>query len=298
MSSHEKYQSSNADATRLQLIDPEVKELGGFSVRRLLPADACNMVGPFIFFDHFGPTEFPPGEGVQVRPHPHIGLSTVTYLFEGEIIHRDSLGYVQAIQAGAVNLMTAGRGIVHSERAGDDLDRVSRLHGLQVWMALPLAEEECAPEFTHYPASELPGFDRDGVAIRVIIGAAFGHESPVTQYAPTLYLECKFPAATVLALPNSHDEIAAYVVSGEMGIGESIVTAGRMAVAPAGETLRLQAARDSHVIIIGGARFGERHIWWNYVSSSRQRIEQAKQDWRNKRFDEVPGENEFIPLPD
>jgi hypothetical protein len=298
MSSHEKYQSSNADATRLQLIDPEVKELGGFSVRRLLPADACNMVGPFIFFDHFGPTEFPPGEGVQVRPHPHIGLSTVTYLFEGEIIHRDSLGYVQAIQAGAVNLMTAGRGIVHSERAGDDLDRVSRLHGLQVWMALPLAEEECAPEFTHYPASELPGFDRDGVAIRVIIGAAFGHESPVTQYAPTLYLECKFPAATVLALPNSHDEIAAYVVSGEMGIGESIVTAGRMAVAPAGETLRLQAARDSHVIIIGGARFSERHIWWNYVSSSRQRIEQAKQDWRNKRFDEVPGENEFIPLPD
>jgi hypothetical protein len=298
MSSHEKYQSSNADATRLQLIDPEVKELGGFSVRRLLPADACNMVGPFIFFDHFGPTEFPPGEGVQVRPHPHIGLSTVTYLFEGEIIHRDSLGYVQAIQAGAVNLMTAGRGIVHSERAGDDLDRVSRLHGLQVWMALPLAEEECAPEFTHYPASELPGFDRDGVAIRVIIGAAFGHESPVTQYAPTLYLECKFPAATVLALPNSHDEIAAYVVSGEMGIGESIVTAGRMAVVPAGETLRLQAARDSHVIIIGGARFGERHIWWNYVSSSRQRIEQAKQDWRNKRFDEVPGENEFIPLPD
>ncbi|HUV21875.1 MAG TPA: pirin family protein [Gammaproteobacteria bacterium] len=298
MSNHEKYQSSNADATGLQLIDPEVKELGGFSVRRLLPADACNMVGPFIFFDHFGPTEFPPGEGVQVRPHPHIGLSTVTYLFEGEIIHRDSLGYVQAIQAGAVNLMTAGRGIVHSERAGDDLDRVSRLHGLQVWMALPLAQEECAPDFTHYPASELPGFDRDGVAIRVIIGAAFGHESPVTQYAPTLYLECKFPAATMLALPNSHDEIAAYVVSGEMGIGESIVTAGRMAVAPAGETLRLQAARDSHVIIIGGARFGERHIWWNYVSSSRQRIEQAKQDWRNKRFDEVPGENEFIPLPD
>jgi hypothetical protein len=298
MSNSEKNQSSNTAANGLQLIDSELKDLGGFSVRRVLPAAARSMVGPFIFFDHFGPTEFPPGEGVQVRPHPHIGLSTVTYLFEGEIIHRDSLGYVQAIQTGAVNLMTAGRGIVHSERAGDDLERVSRLHGLQVWMALPVAEEVCDPEFTHYPASELPGFEQDGVAIRVIMGEAFGHESPVTQYAPTLYLECNFPAATVLKLPNSHDEIAAYVVTGEMRIGESIVTAGRMAVAPAGESLRLQAAKDSHVIVIGGARFGERHIWWNYVSSSRQRIEQAKQDWRNKRFDEVPGESEFIPLPD
>jgi redox-sensitive bicupin YhaK (pirin superfamily) len=298
MSDTDKQPSSNTDGVSLQLIDPDVKDLGGFSVRRVLPADSRSMVGPFIFFDHFGPTEFPPGEGVQVRPHPHIGLSTVTYLFEGEIIHRDSLGCVQAIQAEAVNLMTAGRGIVHSERAGNDLERVSRLHGLQAWMALPRAQEDCAPDFTHYSASELPGFEQDGVAIRVIMGEVFGHKSPVTQYAPTLYLECNFPAATKLGLPNNYDEIAAYVVSGEVRIGESCVTEGRMAVAPAGETLHLQATKDSQVMIIGGAKFGERHLWWNYVSSSRQRIEQAKQDWRNNRFDEVPGETEFIPLPD
>ena len=299
MTSNDKNQVLNSGAASLQLIDPDVKDLGGFSVRRVLPSAARSMVGPFIFFDHFGPTEFPAGEGVQVRPHPHIGLSTVTYLFEGEIIHRDSLGYLQAIQAEAVNLMTAGRGIVHSERAGEDLDRVSQLHGLQAWMALPRAQEECAPDFTHYPASEVPGFDHDGVAIRVIMGEVFGYQSPVTQYVPTLYLECIFPAAGgELALPNSYDEIAAYVVSGEVRIGEVCVTEGRMAVAPAGETLRIQATRGSRVMIIGGAKFGERHLWWNYVASSRKRIEQAKQDWRNKRFDEVPGETEFIPLPD
>lgn len=281
-----------------QVIEPDSKDLGGFSVLRVLPAATRAMVGPFIFFDHFGPAEFPEGEGIQVRPHPHIGISTVTYLFEGEIIHRDSLGYMQPIQAGAVNLMTAGRGIVHSERAGEDIDRVSRLHGIQAWMALPREQQECDPEFIHYPPDELPGFDRDGVSIRVISGEIAGYRSPVKQQVPTLYLECRLRAGATLDLPDSYDEIGAYLVSGELSIGETVVAERRMAVAAAGETLRLQATRDSHVMVIGGARFGERHIWWNFVSSSRQRIEQAKQDWREGRFEPVPGETEFIPLPD
>jgi redox-sensitive bicupin YhaK (pirin superfamily) len=289
---------SGGDASILHLIEPDSKDLGGFSVRRVLPARARKMVGPFIFFDHVGPAEFPPGEGIQVRPHPHIGLSTVTYLFEGEIVHRDSLGYVQPIQARAVNLMTAGRGIVHSERAGDDLDRVSRLHGIQTWMALPRELQECDPDFTHYPAGELPEFERDRVAIRVIMGEVYGHASPVTQHAPTLYLECRMPNGASLSLPSDCDEIAVYVVSGELRIGGRLVGAARMAVLAPGRPVQLQASRDSHVMVVGGASLGERHIWWNLVSSSRQRIEQAKQDWRDNRFDPVPGETEFIPLPD
>ena len=290
--------SQSDDAAILHIIDPDSKDLGGFSVRRVLPSRKRKMVGPFIFFDHIGPAEFPPGEGIQVRPHPHIGLSTVTYLFEGEIIHRDSLGCVQAIQAEAVNLMTAGRGIVHSERAGDDLERVSRLHGIQSWMALPRELQECDPDFRHYPASELPGFVHHGVAIRVIMGEVFGHASPVTQHAPTLYLECRMPGGTSLKLPSDYDEIAIYVVSGELRIANTLIGAARMAVLADADSVQLQANCDSHVMIIGGASFGERHIWWNLVSSSRQRIEQAKQDWRDNRFDPVPGETEFIPLPD
>ena len=298
MSTTDNPQSSSPESVDLQIIDSDIKDLGGFSVRRILPAAARQMVGPFIFFDHFGPTQFAPGEGVQVRPHPHIGIATVTYLFEGEIIHRDSLGCVQAIQAEAVNLMTAGRGIVHSERAGDDLHRVSQLHGLQAWMALPQALEECEPDFSHYPANALPEFEQDGVSIRVIMGEVFGHASPVTQHVNTLYHECHCPAEAVLTLPGNCDEIAAYVVSGEIRVGGAVVTEGRMVVAAPGEALRLQATLESHVMIVGGAKFGERYIWWNYVSSSEQRIEQAKLDWRNNRFAEVPGESEFIPLPE
>lgn len=279
------------------IIEPDAKDLGGFSVRRVLPSPERRMVGPFIFFDHVGPAEFPPGEGIQVRPHPHICLSTVTYLFEGEIIHRDSLGYVQPIRPGAVNLMTAGSGIVHSERAGDDLDTDSRLHGIQSWMALPLDDEEGAPDFTHYPADALPEFERDGVSIRVIIGSAFGHDSPVAQHGPTLYLECRMPAGSALELPRDYDELAAYVVSGQIRIGDRDLGGRLMAVIRAVETPRLEAQSDSHVMIIGGSNPGERHIWWNFVSSSKQRIEQASDDWREGRFDEVPGETEIIPLP-
>ena len=279
------------------IIKPNVKDLGNFNVRRVLPARERRMVGPFVFFDHMGPAEFPPGEGIQVRPHPHIGLSTVTYLFEGEILHRDSLGFVQPIQAGAVNLMTAGRGIVHSERAGEDLNQISRLHGIQSWMALPTDQEELDPGFVHYPANELTTIEIEGVTVRVIIGEAYGHVSPVTSYAPTLYLECLLPAGLALTLPDTYDEQAIYVVSGDIRVDDRSVTDGLMAVACPGKTLRLEAVTDSHVMVIGGASLGKRHISWNFVSSSRERIEQAKVDWQENRFDAVPGETEFIPLP-
>ena len=279
------------------IIKPHEKDLGNFKVRRVLPALERRMVGPFVFFDHMGPAEFPPGEGIQVRPHPHIGLSTVTYLFEGEIMHRDSLGFVQPIQAGAINLMTAGRGIVHSERAGEDLHKTSRLHGIQSWMALPANQEECDPGFVHYPADELTALEIDGVTVRVIMGEAYGLVSPVTTYSPTLYLECLLPAESKLTLPDSYDEQAIYVVSGDCSADDQSVTEGLMAVACPGKSLRLKAVTDCRVMVIGGTSLGKRHIWWNFVSSSKERIEQAKLDWQENRFDSVPGETEFIPLP-
>lgn len=280
------------------VIKPHAKDLGGFSVRRVLPAHERRMVGPFIFFDHMGPAEFPPGEGIQVRPHPHIGLATITYLFEGQIMHRDSLGYAQAIRPGAINLMTAGRGIVHSERAGDDLDKTSRLHGIQSWMALPTDEEECDPAFQHFPASALPELVQDQVAIRVIMGEVWGERSPVPSYLPMLYLECRMPAGSVLTLPDNYDERAAYVVDGSIEIDSQELASGLMAVAHPGKAVRVHAKKESHVMIIGGTNPGHRHIWWNFVSSSKERITKAKVDWRENRFEMVPGDTEFIPLPD
>ncbi len=274
------------------------KDLGDFTVRRVLPSRKRRMVGPFIFFDHMGPAELPPGKGVQVRPHPHIGLATVTYLFEGEIIHRDSLGVVQPIRPGAVNLMTAGRGIVHSERAGEDLDTRSHLHGIQSWIALPDAVEEMEPAFAHYRADDIPEFERDGVAVRVVMGEAKGQRSPVKSYSPTLYLECRMPAGSRFLAPQTPRELAVYVVAGEVAIDECAYPEGVMVVAAPGVHLSIDARRDSHVIIIGGDPVGPRHIWWNLVSSSRERIERAKDDWRHGRFTPVPGDSEFIPLPD
>ena len=280
------------------VIEPKEKDLGEFTVRRVLPSAKRRMVGPFIFFDHMGPAEFPPGEGVQVRAHPHIGISTVTYLFEGEIMHRDSLGFVQPIQAGAVNLMTAGRGIVHSERSGDDLDTTARLHGIQSWVALPTEMEECEPAFVHYPADGLPEIDIAGVTVRVIIGAAYEHESPVMAHSTTLYLECLLPEGTELVLPETYREMAAYVVSGDVQIDQRAYGGGIMAVASPEKPVRLVANKDSHVMVIGGDPVGDRHIWWNFVSSSKERIEKAGADWKQGRFDDVPGETEFIPLPE
>jgi len=280
-------------------IEARVRSLGEFDVRRVLPAAQRRMVGPFVFFDHMGPAVFPPGQGIAVRPHPHIGLATITYLFDGEIMHRDSLGYVQLIQSGAVNLMTAGRGIVHSERASErDLPVRSRLHGIQSWMALPLELEEMEPSFVHYPAHSLPTLEHSGCTMRVIMGSAFGAQSPVATYSPTLYVEARMPLGTSFALPAGAKERAAYVVSGLVRIEGREYRDGVLAVARAGSTPSLTAVEDTRVMVIGGEPLGTRHIWWNYVSSSKERIERAKADWLEGRIGKVPGDDEFIPLPD
>jgi redox-sensitive bicupin YhaK (pirin superfamily) len=279
-------------------IEPRERDLGEFTVRRVLPGARRRMVGPFVFFDHMGPAEFPPGQGIAVRPHPHIGLATITYLFEGEIMHRDSLGFTQPIRAGAVNLMTAGRGIVHSERAGDDLNETSWLHGIQSWMALPREDEECEPAFVHYAAQELPQLDVDGCTVRIIMGECFGEISPVTTYSETLYFECAMPAGRQIRVPDGLEELAAYVVSGEIEAEGDTYGSGVMLIAKSGKGLELNALQQSRVMVIGGEALGERIVWWNLVSSSPERIEQAKDDWREGRFGSVPGDDEFIPLPD
>lgn len=279
-------------------IKPQQKDLGGFSVRRVLPAPNQQMVGPFIFFDHLGPATFPPGKGIQVRPHPHIGLSTVTYLFDGELVHRDSLGSIQTIRPGAVNLMTAGRGIVHSERAGEDLAVESTTHALQIWIALPDEEEEREPSFTHYPPLDLPTITVDRVDIRVIMGSAYGLTSPVTTYSPTLYAELKLPQGAQITLPSQYLESTFYVVEGCIAVGSQTYQQHTMAIAQSNQLVEIQATKDSHVMLLGGSPVGQRYIWWNFVSSSQSRIEKAKTDWQENRFEKVPGETEFIPLPD
>ena len=278
-------------------IEPRVRSLGEFDVRRVLPAAKRRMVGPFVFLDHMGPAVFPPGQGIAVRPHPHIGLATITYLFEGEIMHRDSLGYRQLIQAGAVNLMTAGRGIVHSERASDDLAITSRLHGIQSWIALPLDLEETEPTFLHYPASSLPEMTIDGATVRVIMGSAYGLQSPVLTYSPTLYLEASLAANAKLAVLDEAPERAVYVVAGRIDVGGTAYGEGTLVVLRGGVTVPLTAETEARLIVIGGTPIGPRHIWWNFVSSSEARIERAKHDWAEMRMGTVPGDDEFIPLP-
>jgi hypothetical protein len=292
-------QSDTTDRSAVELtIHPRLRSLGEFDVRRILPAAQRRMVGPFVFLDHMGPTVFPPGHGIAVRPHPHIGLATITYLFEGEIMHRDSLGYAQLIQAGAVNLMTAGRGIVHSERASDDFRVTSHLHGIQSWLALPLEREEMEPTFIHYPASSLPERSIDGCTVRVIMGSAYGLESPVLTYSPTLYFEAALPAGATLELLDDAKERAVYVVAGRVEIGGDTYTDGTLVVVREGSTVALQAAADARVLVVGGAPLGPRHIWWNFVSSSEARIERAKRDWAEQRMGKVPGDDELIPLPE
>jgi redox-sensitive bicupin YhaK (pirin superfamily) len=287
--------SSAASAVELT-IEPRLRSLGEFDVRRVLPAAKRRMIGPFVFLDHMGPAEFSPGHGIAVRPHPHIGLATITYLFEGEIMHRDSLGYRQVIQPGAVNLMTAGRGIVHSERA-TDLTAASRLHGIQSWIALPLELEEMEPTFVHYPASSLPEQSIDGCTVRVIIGSAYGVPSPVLTYSPTLYFAATLPAGAALTVLDETPERAVYVVSGRVAIDGRTYGEGTLAVLRAGTTVPLQAENEARAIVVGGASIGPRHIWWNFVSSSEARIERAKRDWAEMRFGTVPGDDELIPLP-
>jgi len=283
------------------IIAPRLHDLGdGFIVRRLLPFRLRRHVGPFVFFDHFGPVELAAGRGMDVRPHPHIGLATLTYLYEGAIGHRDSLGSDQVIRPGDVNWMTAGRGIVHSERTpAPERAAGHRLHGVQTWLALPLDSEDAAPEFLHYDAATLPEDIRGGVRIRVIAGSAFGMTSPVHVYAPTLYVDVRFSAGSHLTLTTEHAERAIYPISGEVAIDGEPAVNGQMHVLAEGRDVDVSAASDALVLICGGAPLdGERFLWWNFVASTHERIERAKADWAAQRFGQVPGETEFIPLPD
>lgn len=285
-------------STRL-LLAPHSKDLGGgFTVRRLLPAAARQAVGPFLFFDHFGPVDVPPDAQHDVRPHPHIGLATVTYLFEGAMLHRDSLGRVQRIEPGAINWMTAGRGIVHSERTPDDLrGRPRRMHGLQLWAALPAADEETAPAFEHTPAAAIPELEVGGARLRVLVGSAYGATSPVAVRTPTLYLDVTLAAGDAFPLPLA-EERAVYVVGGQAQLDGESLPPGQMVVLAPGEEPLLSADADARVVLIGGAPLGHRHMWWNFVSSRKERIVQAANDWAAGRFPAVPGETEFIPLPE
>jgi len=283
------------------VVDARPRDLGGFSVRRVLPSIARRRVGPFAFFDHMGPAVLSPGRGLDVRPHPHIGLATVTYLFEGAILHKDSLGSSQVIVPGDINWMTAGRGIVHSERTPPEQRRLgSRLHGLQLWVGLPLADEETEPAFHHHPASTLPEKDEGGVKLRVLAGTAYGLTSPVATLSPLFYVEALMPAGSELVLENEYEERAAYIVEGALGCGVEPAPEGRMLVFERGERAVLRAVSGSRVVLVGGAPLdGERHIYWNFVASSKERIERAKDDWREGRFPKVPGDEvEFIPLPE
>jgi len=282
------------------VIVPRTSDLGGFSVRRALPSAQRRMVGPFIFLDHMGPAEFRSGQGIDVRPHPHIGLATVTYLFDGQIMHRDSLGSVAAITPGAVNWMTAGRGIAHSERTAPD-HRVAGepLHGLQCWVALPVAQEEGAPGFVHHGAHELPTETHEGKTIRVVAGKFLGLTSPVVPGWDTLFADVSLAAGAKLPLDAETEERAIYLVSGEIDIAGDRFEAGRLLVFKPGDHITVTALTPARLAVVGGAAMdGPRHIWWNFVSSRQDRIEQAKADWKAGRFDAVPGESEFIPLPE
>ncbi len=283
------------------VIDSRQRDLGGgFVVGRLLPSTERRMVGPFVFFDHMGPVELAPGQNVDVRPHPHIGLSTITYLFDGEILHRDSLGFVQAIRPGEVNWMTAGRGIVHSERMPSTVKANGGAeHGLQTWVALPVELEETDPGFFHHPAGELPMFEDDGVWARLIAGGAYGLTSPVKTHSPMFYLHAELQPGGRLALPAEHEERAAFVVSGSIRHEGDTHDAGHMLVFAPGDEPVIEADVASRVMLLGGAPLGPRIVWWNLVSSRQERIEQAKADWKAGRFPMPPDDHdEFIPLPE
>jgi redox-sensitive bicupin YhaK (pirin superfamily) len=281
------------------VLQPRVKDLGGFSVRRLFPTARRKMVGPWIFFDHMGPADFPPGEGINVRPHPHINLATVTYLFEGEILHRDSLGSVQAIRPGDINLTVAGRGIVHSERERPEaMAKARRLHGLQLWFALPEAEEECEPAFLHYASADLPRAEVGGVQVRVMMGSAYGVTSPVRTYAGALYVEAHLKPGQKLLLPQAAER-ALYVAEGELKALDMALPEHSMAILDDTPGVAVEAVAESRIALVGGDPVGTRFIDWNFVSSRKERIEQARANWKAGRFPLVPGDSEeFIPLPD
>jgi redox-sensitive bicupin YhaK (pirin superfamily) len=283
------------------VIVPRARDLGGFEVRRALPSGQRQMVGPFIFFDQMGPAEFLLGAGLDVRPHPHIGLSTLTYLFDGEIMHRDSLGTVMAIRPGELNWMTAGRGIAHSERTPPQLRQTpgTKLFGIQSWVALSREDEETAPGFSHYGAGEIPLVSGEGKTVRVIAGSILGKTSPVKTSSPMFYADVALSAGAAVPLDPDYDERAIYTVSGELDIAGDIFGPARLLVFRPGDRITVKAHSDARFLMLGGDPMdGARFIWWNFVSSRKERIEQAKADWRQARFGSVPGDSEFIPLPE
>jgi redox-sensitive bicupin YhaK (pirin superfamily) len=287
----------------MQVITPQLSDLGdGFFVHRALPTAVRRAVGPFVFLDQFGPVQLGPGKGLDVRPHPHIGLATVSYLFDGEILHRDSLGSVVPIRPGEVNWMTAGRGITHSERSPDELRADGpRLSGLQFWVALPLELEECPPAFAHHAAADIPRVERPGVHLSVVLGEAFGLRSPVALTSPMFLVDVTLAAGASIALDVPYDERAAYVLEGEI-VGDDLdvsTPAEHLVVFDAGERVVLTAgAKPAHVVLLGGPTLdAPRFLWWNFVSSRRDRILEAQSDWSEQRFPSVPGESDFIPLP-
>jgi redox-sensitive bicupin YhaK (pirin superfamily) len=283
------------------VIVPRARDLGGFEVRRALPSAKRQMVGPFIFFDQMGPAQFLSGQGIDVRPHPHIGLATVTYLFDGEITHRDSLGSALSIRPGEVNLMTAGKGIVHSERTGPEpRANGQNLFGILSWVALPKSHEESQPAFAHFDTSELPRFDGEGKRVRLIMGSLYGARSPAPYPQPCFYAEAVLAPGAVLPLDPDYDERAIYIASGRVDIAGQTFEPGQLLVFKPGDRISILAETNARLMLLGGEPMdGPRFIWWNFVSSSKERIAAAKNDWREGRFDIVPGdESEFIPLPE
>lgn len=280
-------------------ITAKIRDIGGFPVRRALPAIERRMVGPFVFLDQMGPIRLAPGQGLDVKPHPHIGLSTMTYLFEGEILHRDSLGTIQMIRPGAINWMTAGRGIAHSERTPQDGRNGGTLSGIQFWVALPKSLEEMAPAFVHLEADSLPIVEVHGSTVRIIAGDALGHRSPLDAPHPMLCLDITLPGGTSFAVPANCPERAIYVAAGEIEIAGAVYRQGQLLILPHDASVTLNSTSQARLMVVGGEPMdGPRHMWWNFVSSSKERIEQAKQDWKQSRFAAVPGETEFIPLPE
>ena len=284
----------------IQTVTPTTHNLGDFKVYRTLPSKERTMVGPFIFFDQAGPAKFGIGEGVDVRPHPHINLATVTYLFEGEIFHRDTLGSAQAIKPGDVNWMNAGRGIAHSERTAPELRASgSPIAGIQSWVALPEEHEESEPFFKHHAESELPLIEEGGKRVRVIAGTLYGKTSPVKAYSEIFYADARLDAGAALPLDAGHEERGLYLVSGEIDVAGEAFEPGRLLVFRPGDAVTITARTPARFMLLGGAALGPRHIWWNFVSSRKERIEQAKEDWKAGRFGKVPGDDkEFIPLPE